>query len=80
MIMRTSSGVDLNSNDKIITFTPTDLPEPVVPATRRCGIFARSATTGTPAMSLPNTIAKSDGLLANFFAPITSERRTISRC
>jgi hypothetical protein len=25
---------------------PTDLPEPVVPATRQCGILARSATTG----------------------------------
>ena len=32
---------------------PTDLPEPVVPATNKCGIFARSATTGTPAISLP---------------------------
>ncbi|WP_394811018.1 hypothetical protein [Vibrio vulnificus] len=25
-------------------FTPTDLPEPVVPATSTCGIFAKSAT------------------------------------
>ena len=33
---------------------PTDLPEPVVPATRQCGIFARSATTGLPTMSLPS--------------------------
>src|SRR5687767_5218961 len=31
----------------------TDLPEPVVPATRTWGIFARSATIGLPAMSLP---------------------------
>jgi hypothetical protein len=32
---------------------PTLLPEPVVPATRQCGILARSATTGLPTMSLP---------------------------
>ena len=34
--------------------TATDLPEPVVPATSRCGMRARSATTGLPAMSLPS--------------------------
>ena len=32
----------------------TDLPEPVVPAIRRCGIRARLATTGSPPMSLPS--------------------------
>ena len=32
---------------------PTDLPEPVVPATNKCGMRARSATVGMPAMSLP---------------------------
>ena len=31
----------------------TDLPEPVVPATKTWGILPKSATTGTPAMSLP---------------------------
>ena len=35
---------------------PTDLPAPVVPATRQCGIFARSATTGLPTMSLPSAM------------------------
>ena len=35
---------------------PTDLPEPVVPATKQCGILARSATTAWPAMSLPKPI------------------------
>jgi hypothetical protein len=34
----------------------TDLPEPVVPATSRCGIFARSATIGLPVMSLPSAM------------------------
>ena len=31
-----------------------DLPEPVVPAIRMCGIRARSAQTGAPEMSLPS--------------------------
>ena len=30
-----------------------DLPEPVAPATSRCGIFARLATTNPPSTSLP---------------------------
>ena len=36
-----------------MAFTPTDLPDPVVPAISKCGILAKSATTGKPAMSLP---------------------------
>ncbi len=39
---------------------PTDLPEPVVPATSRCGMRARSATIGAPLMSLPSTSASGD--------------------
>ena len=31
-----------------------DLPEPVVPAIRRCGMRARSVQTALPAMSLPS--------------------------
>ena len=31
-----------------------DLPEPVVPAIRRCGIRARSVQTALPEMSLPS--------------------------
>ena len=34
----------------------TDLPEPVVPATIMCGIFARSAMTGAPSMSRERSI------------------------
>ena len=37
-----------------MALTPTDLPEPVVPATSRCGMRARSANTGVPAMFLPS--------------------------
>ena len=38
----------------IIEFTKLDLPEPVAPATSRCGIFARLATTKPPSTSLPS--------------------------
>ena len=38
----------------------TDLPDPVVPATRRWGILARSATTGWPEMSLPRARVRGD--------------------
>ncbi len=43
--MRTSAGFARMSSDVIIEFTKLDLPEPVEPATSRCGIFARFATT-----------------------------------
>ena len=36
----------------------TDFPEPVVPATSKCGIFAKSATTAPPEISLPIIIGK----------------------
>ena len=34
-----------------------DLPEPVVPAIRRCGMRARSVQTAFPEMSLPSQTA-----------------------
>src|SRR5437660_6907821 len=36
----------------------TDFPDPVTPAIRRCGILARSATTGSPSRFLPSAIGK----------------------
>ena len=39
---------------------PTDLPEPVVPATNTCGILAKSATIGLPPMSLPKPMVSMD--------------------
>ena len=42
----------------------TDLPEPVAPATSRCGIFCRSSTTGLPAMSLPSPSVRFEFALA----------------
>ena len=38
----------------IIVFTQTDYPEPIVPATSKCGSLARSATYGVPDVVLPN--------------------------
>ena len=53
MTIRTSSGVDRISTEVIIELMKLDLPEPVAPATSRCGIFARLATTKPPSTSLP---------------------------
>ena len=50
---RTSSGFLALISDRIKVFRPTDLPEPVVPATSRWGILARSAVTGSPRTSTP---------------------------
>ena len=41
MINRTFSGVALYNRLSTIAFRATDLPEPVVPAIRRCGILAK---------------------------------------
>ncbi len=38
-----------------IALSPTDFPEPVEPATRRCGIVTKSSMTGLPIISLPST-------------------------
>ena len=53
MIIRTSSGVERIRIEVIIELMKLDLPEPVAPATSRCGIFARLATTKPPSTSLP---------------------------
>ena len=64
MRKRTSSGEARSSMETIIEFTATDLPDPVVPAMSRWGIFARSAMYGMPSMSLPRHIAS---LLCDFW-------------
>ena len=63
----------------IIPFTPTLLPAPVMPATRRWGIRARSATTGFPSTSMPRAIVRSEGDLLNFSLSITSRSEMRSR-
>ena len=64
----------LYSNESTIALTATDLPDPVVPATSKCGMRARSATMGLPAMSLPS--AKVSGLadLSYSFERSSSDR------
>ena len=52
--MRTSSGVARRRIDERIALIHPDLPAPVVPAIRRCGILARSQATPAPVMSLPS--------------------------
>ncbi len=78
-IILTSSGVARASSDTSIELTKLDLPEPVEPATSRCGIFARLHEMYSPSMSLPRAITSGwwsrrvDGSVS------TSARRTISR-
>ncbi|MNN83000.1 hypothetical protein D3C81_2000000 [compost metagenome] len=69
----------MNRIDRIIAFTPTDLPEPVVPATSKCGIFARSVMTGLPPMSWPRARVTGDLKLSYSGVDNTSEKRTICR-
>ena len=76
---RTSSGVARVSRDTSMELTKLDLPEPVEPATRRCGILARSAVTKSPSMSLPSPMSIGLCLLAVAGSVRTSASRTISR-
>ena len=48
-----SSGLNLYNILIIIVFIPTDFPDPVVPAIKRCGIFSKSAKTTWPEISFP---------------------------
>ena len=57
-------------------FVITDLPEPVVPAIRRCGILARLPTTALPEISLPTT--KVSGFSAFFQALFSSMPRRVT--
>ena len=53
-IIRTSAGDARCSSETSIEFTKLDLPEPVAPATSRCGVLARLAVTKLPSTSLPS--------------------------
>ena len=58
----------------IIELMKLDLPEPVAPATSRCGIFARLATTKPPSTSLPRPTS-----IGWWSLRATAERRTSPR-
>ena len=79
MIRRTSSGRALYRMLRIITLIATDFPDPVVPATSRCGIFPRLATTGCPPMSFPSTSVSGEALSRYCDEEITECSSTISR-
>ena len=73
MRRRASAGVRRKRIEQIIALSPADLPAPVAPATRRCGIDARSATAGWPIASRPR--ARASGA----FDSLNSLERKISR-
>jgi len=50
----TCEGCFLYSKDMMMELIPTDLPCPVAPATSKCGILARSATSTSFLIVLPN--------------------------
>jgi len=55
----TCLGVLVIINDERIVLIATDLPEPVEPATSKCGAFVRSNSNGAPNTSCPRTIGNS---------------------
>ncbi len=62
-----------------MALSATDLPEPVVPATSRCGMRPRSTTTGRPPMSLPSASDSGEDALSYSFERRISDRYTVSR-
>ena len=75
MSRRTSRASALYKRLKIMALIPTDLPEPVVPATSTCGILARSATMGLPTISLPKPMVSMDLPSLYTCEPKISDRR-----
>ncbi len=76
--MRTSSGVDRIRIEQMVALTKLDFPEPVAPATSRCGILARLATTKPPSTSLPSPTTRGWWSLRAALERSTSPRETIS--
>ena len=76
--MRTSSGVARIITDVMRELTKLDLPEPVAPATKRCGIFATLAMTNPPSTSLPRPTTNGLWSLRAFEERSTSPKETIS--
>src|SRR4030066_692026 len=71
-------GVVLYNRLENILFKAPLLPEPVAPATNRCGIFVMSATTGLPEISLPSASGSLDFNALNCSDAIISLRKTSS--
>ena len=64
--------------DTIIPFIQTDFPDPVVPATNKCGIDARSTTIGFPDMLFPSAIGSFISFLLKLLDEIISDKITES--
>ena len=79
MIIRTCLAVALYNKLTIKALMQTDLPEPVVPAINMCGIFAKSAITVPPLISLPRTSAREEFISSNSLDDKPSTNFTISR-
>ena len=62
-----------------MAFIDTDLPVPVAPATRRCGMRARSATTTFPVVSLPSARASFESACSYSTLSSSSPMKTFSR-
>src|SRR2546430_435868 len=60
----------------MIVLMETDFPDPVAPAMRRCGIFARSATTGSPSRFLPSATGRTR---LPGYCPLSSSSRMWTR-
>ena len=76
---RTCSGVARVSSETNMELTKADLPEPVAPATSKCGIFCTENEVYSPSMSLPKPMSMGSGELVMLGASSTSRRCTISR-
>ena len=61
---------------EIKVFVITDLPEPVVPAIKRCGILAKFATTALPEISLPTANVSGSVAFFHSLLSITPRSRT----
>ena len=80
MMSRTSFGSVLYNRLRIMALMATDLPEPVVPATSRWGILARSTTVGCPLISLPSASVSGELELSYSVELRISLRLIIWRC
>jgi hypothetical protein len=77
--IRTSSGVARDRIEVMNVLMQVDLPAPVAPATRMCGIFARLAQTVCPSTSLPRPTSIGCASEVATRERSTSPRLTISR-
>ena len=78
-INRHWSGDIRYNSDRIIALTPTDFPDPVVPAIIRCGMRARSAKIGAPLISFPSASVSRPPCFCTSSDDRISDRNTVSR-